>query len=53
MNQIQQKKETCDRTIRSLKEAEKLTKEQTARKIAELEPLLIPILEKNALIWVS
>ena len=38
--QIQQEKETCDRTLRSLKEAEKLTKEQTARKIAELEPLL-------------
>ncbi|MGL6340378.1 MAG: dynamin family protein, partial [Waterburya sp.] len=38
--QIQQERETCDRTLRSLKEAQKLTQEQTARKIAELKPLL-------------
>lgn len=38
--QIQQERETCDRTLRSLKEAQKLTHEQTARKIAELKPIL-------------
>ncbi|NJO98983.1 MAG: hypothetical protein HC764_25785 [Pleurocapsa sp. CRU_1_2] len=37
---LQQEKETCDRTLRSLKEAQKFTQEQTARKIAELQPLL-------------
>lgn len=38
--QIQQEKETGERTLRSLKEAQKLTKDQTARKIAELKPLI-------------
>lgn len=40
LTQIQQEKETCDRTLRSLKEAKKLTQEQIARKTAELKPLL-------------
>lgn len=40
ITQIQQEKETCDRTLRSLKESQKLTQEETARKIAELKPLL-------------
>jgi predicted GTPase len=38
--QIQQEKETCDRTLLSLKESKKLTQEQTTRKIAELKPIL-------------
>jgi predicted GTPase len=47
--QIQQEKETCDRTLQSLKESKKLTQEQTTLKMAELKPILqkINLLEQQ------
>jgi predicted GTPase len=47
--QIQQEKETCDRTLQSLKESKKLTQEQTTLKMAKLKPILqkINLLEQQ------
>lgn len=38
--QIKQQKNNCDRTLKSIQETRKLSKEQTERKLAELKPAL-------------